>query len=98
MDPIAIRTTALALQEKLNVYSSTNPAAQSLQRALRGYINAALAGTLSAPVALGDIPGEYLFIDGPLGEYRDLEAAYSSFKLEIAGKREVTAKIMKGFS
>lgn len=96
MDQVAIKSTALTLQEMLNRYARTDAAARELQKVVQRYIDAALSGKLTVAVQWEDIPGTYLFLEGPLGKYRELEAAYSSFKVEITGKRKFVTEVMKG--
>jgi hypothetical protein len=52
---------------------------------LKAVLSDARIGRISAPIAWQDVPGDLAFADGGLRRYRDLESAYSKFKIEITG-------------
>jgi hypothetical protein len=95
VDQAALKSAALTLQEALVRYETNDATAREFRKVMQPYIDAALGGNLRTPVQWQDIPGSYLFLEGPLGNYRDLEAAYATFKVEITGKRKWVSEVMK---
>lgn len=52
---------------------------------LKPYIEKAKKGELDTPMEKSSVPGGYLFNDGELRPYPDLERAYVHFRVQISG-------------
>ena len=83
MDKIKLQKTAEDLDNLLAKYGATNTDAANLRRSLSQLIDAARHGRINAPVPWQDIPGHYLFMEGSLGQFTDLENAFAHFKFAI---------------
>ncbi|WP_160167805.1 hypothetical protein [Vibrio campbellii] len=44
-----------------------------------------MSGEITSPLRWSDVPCGYLFVEGALGKYKDLEEAYADFKVEVTG-------------
>ena len=94
MNQELLRQRAATLKELLLRYAPENEDAKDLFKALSVYIQQALDGSIVAPLEWSAVPGDRMFDEGTLGELPGLEAAYSSFKIEITGgESEVLRKL-----
>ncbi len=85
MNQTQIVRAASELQRLLQHYASCDAEVGGLLHALTALLQSAQAGTITAPIEWRDIPGAYLFSEGNLRHYRELESAYATFKIEITG-------------
>lgn len=96
VDQTAIAHAAENLSALLDRYASESSEAQQLRRELLPLLELARDAKISSPLSWADIPGAYLFTEGTLAKYRDLEDALAKFKLQITGIGDRAAEIMKG--
>jgi hypothetical protein len=74
-----------ALKAELARAAAHSPDAASLQRSLQGVLQDVYAGKVTEELEWQDVPGGRLFTDGDLRSDRELESAYSYFKLYVTG-------------
>lgn len=96
MNQEKIKQSALVLQDLLSKYAAVNPEASALKRSLDRYLDAAVTGQITTALQWGDLPGAYLFMEGSLGNYRDLEHAFAVFRTEVTDTAEFASRVMKG--
>ena len=95
MDRAALASTAREFEELLGRYATSSPEARSLLAQLQPIIEAAIAGRIRMPLDQAQIPGGRYFLEGELGEYRDLEDCYARLNIELTGGRtESVQKIL----
>jgi hypothetical protein len=85
MDQVVLAATAEKLEKILQQYAPVDSNVSGLLRALAGVIALARAGKILAPLDARDIPGGYMFVEGELREYSELELAYAEFRIEATG-------------
>lgn len=85
MNKLELKYKAEKLLTLLSYYSKSDREAAGLLHGMLPLINEALAGSVVTPLDWTDMPGAYLFSEGNLGQYADLETAYAEFKIEITG-------------
>jgi hypothetical protein len=85
MDQIRLKQCAAQLESLLMNYSLHNEAAAGLHVALAPLISDAHSGSLVQPIEWSAIPDGWLFAEGMLRAYPDLENAYAEFKIEVTG-------------
>ena len=85
MDLMVVKQYALALQEKLELYSD-NEDVVTLTELLTPLLEQAIAGDLIDPVDIDDMPGLMMFDDGVFEDFEDLEDAYGDFQVEVTGE------------
>lgn len=85
IDKLELKRKASKLQDLLYQYATNDAEAKSLLTGLSQFINDALAEKIDYPLQWTDMPGAYLFNEGKLRQYSDLESAYADFKIEITG-------------
>lgn len=96
MDIDALQAAAQHLREKLEYYKLKDPTALLLLTDLQGLLLSAELGHIHTPVEARDIPGYRLFTETNLQSYKDLEAAYTSFYIELTEARQSGAyKMLK---
>jgi hypothetical protein len=77
-------------------YALQNEAAAGLHVALGPLISDAHSGSLVQPIEWSAIPGGWLFAEGILRAYPDLENAYAEFKTEVTGgESDVLRKVRR---
>jgi hypothetical protein len=82
IDNERLKQKATKLEEMLITYKG-EPEVDALERALHILIASAKDKLISIEVE--HVPGGYLFSEGSLRKFRDLEEAYASFRIEIYG-------------
>ncbi len=87
MDLMMIKQYALALQEKLELYSDNEDVVE-LTEELQPLLEQAIAGQLVDPVDIDDMPGLMMFDDGVFEDYEDLEDAYGDFQVAVTGAED----------
>lgn len=92
MDQALIRKTAEDLEIVLNKYCDVDKEAGYLKNMMMPFINDAKEGKITNPVEWRKVPGDILFDEGSLRQFRDLESAYANFKLKITGETEEERK------
>ncbi len=85
MNQILLTRAAEDLRATLDKYAETDANASLLREALSNLIDRALRGDLQAPMPWQSIPGDWMFNETNLRQYRDLESAYARFKLQATG-------------
>ncbi len=85
MDTKKIEEVAAKLEGLLLDYSRRDSEAMSLLEDLRPLFLAAKEGRISSPMEWRDIPGGYFFTEGTLRKYRDVEATFAEFRIELTG-------------
>lgn len=83
-----LRRTARRLREKLDFFEHKDAAAAMLYSQLAPLLTAAERGTITKNIEPRDIPGHRLFDDTILGDYTELNSAYTNFCFELIGARE----------
>ena len=91
MDVKALRVAAITLREKLEIYKRCDPDASILLLQLEGLLSRAEQGQITKMVEPRDIPGYKLFTETRLQSYKDQEAAYTDFYMELIEGRETEA-------
>ncbi|QJI43975.1 hypothetical protein HKK52_24440 [Pseudomonas sp. ADAK2] len=87
----ALKAAAIKLRDKLDFYKSHDPDASILLLDLEGLLSRAERGQITEMVEPRDIPGYKLFTETSLQSYKDLEAAYTDFYMELIEGRETEA-------
>lgn len=95
MNQILLMEKAHALLAILKKHSASNSDVRALFAALYPLLEASSKCEVYSPVEWRDVPGAPLFRDGSLLEYRDLEEAYSLFKIEITGGEPLALKMFR---
>lgn len=85
MDIKMLTQSAENLEKLLYQYAAYNKEAAALLNVLSKILSDARAGCISTPMEWSSVPGDYYFDEGGLREFRDLEHAFSIFKIEITG-------------
>ena len=85
MDQLKIETKAKRLRRLLEQYSTRSDSALEALNSLKELLENAVSGRLTSPLKWSDVPCGYLFVEGALGQYKDLEEAYAEFKVEVTG-------------
>ena len=80
-----LRDKAITLQTSLQKYAVQSTQAEDALRSLSALLNRAVSGKITEKVDWDDVPCSYMFLDGELGGFKDLSAAYSDFKVEVTG-------------
>ena len=88
MDTLALKNTAIALENLLRRYGTTDPDARYLLLNLQPLISAAEQGQITTPVEARNIPGHRIMDEYNLRHYQDLSDAYSNFYIELINGRE----------
>lgn len=96
VDQAAIERAAENLSALLDRYASESSEVQQLRRELLPFMERARDASIRSPLSWADIPGAYLFTEGTLGKYRDLEDALAKFKLQVTGIGDRATEIMRG--
>jgi len=95
MDVKALRAAATTLRDKLEFYKRRDPDALILililLLSLEGLLSRAEQGQITQMVEPREIPGYKLFTETRLQLYKDLEAAYTDFYIELIEARETEA-------
>lgn len=95
MDKLELKRKAGQLKNLLSQYAINDAEANSLLVGLLPFINDALAEKIDDPLQWTDMPGAYLFNEGQLRRYSDLESAYADFKIEITGGESPVLREMR---
>jgi hypothetical protein len=95
MDQRLLKKSAENLEKVISKYASTDAEVDGLYKSLSTLIADARAGEIILPVQWEDVPGAYGFLEGGLRQYRDLEAAYASFKIEVTGGESPLLKSLR---
>lgn len=85
MKLLLIKRKAKRLWLLLKRYSESDTTAAKAQSSLRKLLESAMSGEITSPLRWSDVPCGYLFVEGALGKYKDLEEAYADFKVEVTG-------------
>jgi hypothetical protein len=85
MDQALLVAAAEKLENLMLRYSAADARVRHLHGVLSEVIDDARNGRILTPLEWGDVPGSYGFTEGQLRQYRDLEAAYARFRVEITG-------------
>jgi len=88
MDRIALKTAALLLREKLDLYTHKDPAAALLLSDLNKLLSMAELESIKENMEPRDIPGHRLFEETNLRMLGDLKVAYANFYIELIGGRD----------
>lgn len=91
MDVKALIVAATTLRDKLEFYKRRDPDASILLLDLEDLLSRAEQGQITKMVEPRDIPGYKLFTETSLQSYKDLEAAYTDFYMELIEGRETEA-------
>lgn len=91
MDVKALRVAAIMLRDKLEFYKQRDPDVSILLLTLDMLLCRAEQGEITEMVEPRDIPGYKLFTETGLQSYKDLEAAYTDFYMELIEGRETEA-------
>ncbi len=87
----ALKSAAIKLREMLDFYKIHDPDASILLLDLEDLLFRAERGQIIEMVEPRDIPGYKLFTETRLQSYKDLEAAYTDFYIELIEARETEA-------
>lgn len=85
MDKKKIALKAKRLWSLLDKYSLTNDSAMKAFNALKNLLIKASSGQINSPLKWSEVPCGYLFVEGELGRFKDLEEVYAEFKVEVTG-------------
>lgn len=85
MDKNKTAFKAKCLWSLLDKYALTNDSAMKAFNALRALLLKASSGQINSPLKWIEVPCGYLFVEGDLGRFKDLEEAYAEFKVEVTG-------------
>ena len=96
MDRQQLRASALELGQLLARHAPSDAEAAGLRSALRALLAQAVAGTIVAPLAWGEIPGARLVTEGSLRRLPELEQAYSRFRIEATGGASPALRKLRG--
>lgn len=80
-----LKTRARELEALLKKYAHSDSEADSLLRSLSHQIEEAKNEDITMPMEWRDISGSWLFLEGTLRKYPDLEAAFAQFRIEVTG-------------
>ena len=80
-----LRDKAITLQKLLQKYAAQSKQAKDALNMLDVLLKGGISGKLTKKVDWADVPCSYMFLDGELGAFKDLENAYATFKAEITG-------------
>ncbi|MDG3443699.1 hypothetical protein [Nitrospirillum amazonense] len=90
MNQDLIKRLATDLEALLWRYANQEAEAASLLKELEPIIREAKSGNIIVP--LEDVPGAWLFIEGKLRKYSDLEDVYAQFKIQVVEAENPTFK------
>lgn len=85
MDQVKLQATAKALRKSLDKLKHQDPEVAELERELEQLLSLVEQGRIHERWEAGMIPGGWLFAERNLSKHRELELAYSRFKLEMMG-------------
>lgn len=85
MNSVDLALSATVLEACFNEAADLSSQVAGLYGDLKPYLEKAQKGKVNAPIAKSRIPGAYLFSEGELREYPDLERAYVHFRMQISG-------------
>jgi len=85
MDKAQLSHTAQQLLDCLTRYARADEEISGLLESLDGILRDAIAGRIDQPLALSDVPGAYLVVEGSLIKYPDLGDAYARFNFAVTG-------------
>ncbi|NAT15874.1 hypothetical protein CU666_17840 [Pseudomonas syringae pv. actinidifoliorum] len=91
MNVDALKSAAEKLRKLIEFYRDIDAAASILLSELGGLLDLAERGQITKLVEPRDIPGYKLFTETRLQSYKDLEAAYTDFYIELIEGRETEA-------
>ncbi|EPN30360.1 hypothetical protein A244_38730 [Pseudomonas syringae pv. actinidiae ICMP 18807] len=91
MNVDALKSAAEKLRKLIEFYRDIDAAASILLSELGGLPDLAERGQITKLVEPRDIPGYKLFTETRLQSYKDLEAAYTDFYIELIEGRETEA-------
>ena len=80
-----LQAAAHALEVELAKVATTDPQAAGLLTALAPLLRSAQDGTMTVPLAWGEVPGAWAFSEGGLSQHVALSPAYAEFKVEATG-------------
>lgn len=96
MDQQQLRASALELGQLLARDAPSHAEAAGLRSALGALLAQAMAGTIVAPLAWGEIPGARLVTEGSLRRLPELEQAYARFRIEATGGESPALRKLRG--
>lgn len=91
MNVDALKSAAEKLRKLIEFYRGIDAAASILLSELGGLLDLAERGQITKLVEPRDIPDYRLFTETRLQSYKDLEAAYTDFYIELIEGRETEA-------
>jgi|SRR6185437_2896304 len=95
MDKALLKQKAEALEALLRDYGMMDPEVRSLFGGLRPFLQRAKEQTIDTPLDGRLIPGRFLFDEGSLRKYRDLENAFAEFRIEATGGEPLALKMFR---
>jgi len=88
MKRIPILQQAEQLKRLLAEAARSNQEASSLYRGIAPLLDRCIADEFTSTLDWGDIPGDYLFVEGSLRDIPGLEQAFSEFKIQATGNSD----------
>ncbi len=85
MNNAGVALSAIVLEARFKEVEDSSPQMAALFGDMKLYIEIAKRGEIDTPIEKSSVPGGYLFNDGELRPYPDLERAYVHFRVQISG-------------
>lgn len=92
MNEFELANAARDLETSFNVTENLTPKVSGLYRDLKPYIEQAKRKEIKIPMDKFSLPGGYLFNEGELTPYPEIERAYVNFRMQISGGLSEKAK------
>jgi hypothetical protein len=80
-----LKTRSQQLKQLLQIHASNNKDAAELLRVLNPTLDAAIAGNITTPYAIGAVPCGRLLADVDMQQMPDIENAFAAFGNELVG-------------
>ena len=74
-----LKTTAVQLKQLLQLQAPVLPRASRMLQVLTPILDAAIAGQITKPYDIGDVPYTYPFSNGDMHDIPDIEEAFARF-------------------
>ncbi|MGB5955900.1 hypothetical protein [Pseudomonas sp.] len=95
MNTETLKQKSLKLRVVIDSLKDQVSEAMQLSIELEPLLKAADQKLVSMPMEWRDIPGRYLFTEGGLQQYAELEHAFAEFRIELTGGESPTLRRLK---
>ena len=80
-----LKTNAAQLKQLLQLQAPTLPRASGMLQDLTPILDAAIAGQITTPYSISDVPYSYPFSNGDIHDIPDIEEAFARFANAVTG-------------